>query len=260
MNILFVGDVVGRPGRKILKSKLASLKKIHEIEFTIVNAENAAGGKGLNYEVAQELYRCGADVLTLGNHAWDNKDIFNFIDDDRYIVRAYNFTPGIPGRGYTTVTLRNGITLAVAQLCCRLFMAAVDCPFRRAEDLLEDIEEHPIKIIDLHGEATSEKVSMGWYLNGAVTAVIGTHTHIPTADERVLSGGTAYITDTGMTGAYDSVIGLEIESTTQQFISGIRQNHKIAKANIKISAVVIDVDELTGKARSIHRLWVSEND
>jgi len=260
MRVLFIGDVFGRPGRKALESQLGYLKSFYGADFCIANAENAAAGKGITYDVAQELYAAGVDIITLGNHAWDNKDVFSFIDDDRRIVRAYNYPPGVPGRGFTTFETPLGTKITIAQIFARLFMLNVDCPFRGADNLLRETGDDHILILDLHGEATSEKVALGWYLDGRVTAVIGTHTHIPTADERILPKGTAYITDVGMTGPYDSVIGMEIETATERFLTTLKKPFKVATENVKISGVLITVDDLTKKAVSIERLLVDVAD
>ncbi|MDX9753684.1 MAG: TIGR00282 family metallophosphoesterase [bacterium] len=254
--ILFVGDVFGRPGRHALERCLKSIKNQYRIDFCIANGENAAGGRGLNQKVAKTLYEYGVDCITLGNHAWDNKNIFTFIDSDPRIVRAYNYPPNLPGRRFTTLEVRSGLHIVVAQLLGRVFMSHVDCPFRGAEEMLREIGPGKIIFCDVHGEATSEKVALGWFLDGKVTAVCGTHTHIPTADERILPMGTAYITDTGMTGAYDSIIGMNIESVTRQFVTSMKSPFKIALDNIKVSAVVITVDETTRKAVSIERILI----
>lgn len=259
MKLLFVGDVIGQPGRKIVKEKLNKLKQAYNIDLCVINAENASGGRGLNRKTADELYESGANILTLGNHSWDNKDIFNFIDTDPNLIRPFNYPPQVPGRGFITFETPNGCMVSVAQLCCRLFMGNADCPFRSSERLLEKISDSTIRIIDLHGEATSEKMALGWYLNGRVTALLGTHTHIPTADERILPNGTAYITDVGMTGPYDSVIGIRIDSSTKQFITGIKQNHKVATENVKLCAVFINIDDVSGKASYIERIMIDAN-
>lgn len=259
MQILFIGDVFGRWGRNILKERLNAIKEEHRIDFCIANGENAAGGKGISKAVAQELYNAGIDAITLGNHAWDNNDVLTFIDTDCRIARAYNYAPGVPGNGWISVEALSGHRVIVAQLCCRLFMSAIDCPFRAADSMLEEIGNESIIVVDIHGEATSEKMALGWYMNGRVSAVVGTHTHVPTADERILSGGTAYITDAGMTGAYDSIIGMDIDSSTKRFITGMKSPFQISKRNVRISAVVISVDEETGKARSIERILVPPN-
>ncbi len=253
MKILFIGDIFGRPGRDALDSQLRYIKSHHHVDFCIANGENAAGGKGITYDVSKQIFNAGVNVITLGNHAWDNKDIFSFIQDEPNLIRAYNYPPGLPGNGYVTIQTPRGIKITIAQLLGRLFMKHVDCPFRKADELLQQAGDSNVIIIDMHAEATSEKVTMGWYLDGRVSAVIGTHTHIPTADERILPNGTAYISDTGMTGPYDSVIGMDIEVATQQLITTIKKPFKIAKNNVKISTVLLDVDESTGKSRSIER-------
>lgn len=255
MRVLFVGDVFGRPGRSALEKHLQTIKKKYLVDFCIVNGENAAHGKGITQECAKQLYHSGADVITLGNHAWDNKDVFNIIDRDERLVRAYNFPPSVPGRGYVTVVTPAGYKLTVAQLCMRLFMMPVNCPFYGADALLKEIGQgHPI-IIDMHGEATSEKVALGWYLDGRVSAVIGTHTHVPTADERILPKGTAYISDVGMTGAYDSVIGMDVDMSVSRFLTSMRVPYRIATDNVKISAALISIDEDTGLSQSIQRIF-----
>lgn len=254
MRILFIGDVFARWGRKIIKERLNAIKEKHRIDFCIANGENAAGGKGISKAVARELYDAGVEAITLGNHAWDNNDVLTFIDSDPRMVRAFNFPPGTPGNGWTSIESNSGQRVVVAQLCCRLFMSAVDCPFRAADRMLDEMRGERIVVVDVHGEATSEKAALGWYLNGRASAVIGTHTHIPTADERILPGGTAYITDAGMTGAYDSIIGMDIETSIKRFQTGMKIPFHVSKRNLRISAVVVEVDERTGKARSIERL------
>lgn len=259
MRILFIGDVFGRWGRNILKERLNAIKEEHRVDLCIANGENAAGGKGISTAVSQELYKAGVDAITLGNHAWDNNDVLSFIDSDPRIVRAYNYAPGVPGNGWISVEAPSGHRVIVAQLCCRLFMTAIDCPFRAVDAMLEEIGNEPIVVVDIHGEATSEKMALGWYMNGRVSAVVGTHTHIPTADERILSRGTAYITDVGMTGAYDSIIGMDIDSSMKRFITGMKTPFQVAKKNARLSAVIISVDEETGRAHAIERLLVPPN-
>ncbi len=254
MKILFIGDVFARPGRAVLKDNLQSIIEEYKIDFCIANGENSAGGKGISKAVAQELYDAGVEAITLGNHAWDNKDVLSFIDTDTCIVRAYNYPLDVPGHGWTSVTAQNGCNIVVAQLCCRLYMTPIDCPFQAVDKMLEEIGNQAIILVDIHGEATSEKMALGWYMNGRVSAVIGTHTHVPTADERIMSGGTAYITDAGMTGAFDSVIGMDIETATRRFVTGMKVPFRISKHNLKVAGVVISVDEKTGNAESIERI------
>jgi 2',3'-cyclic-nucleotide 2'-phosphodiesterase len=256
MRILFIGDVFGRPGRNALEAHLEEIKTKYKIDFCIANGENSAGGKGLNQKIAKSLFDFGIDCITMGNHTWDNKDILSFIDEDPRVVRACNYPPNVPGKGFVVLETSTHVNVVVTQILCRVFMSNIDCPFRGADAMLEAVGEESIIICDLHGEATSEKVALGWYLDGKVSAVLGTHTHIPTADERILPQGTAYITDVGMTGSYDSVIGMDIESVTKQFISSIRSPFKIAKDNVKIAAIFLVIDESTGKAESIERLFI----
>jgi metallophosphoesterase (TIGR00282 family) len=260
MKVLFIGDIFGRPGRSLVKTHLPEIINQHHIDFCIANGENSAGGKGITRKVAHELYECGVDVITLGNHTWDNKDVLSFIDEDEKIIRPLNFNPILPGHGYTTIPFGNNDNVIVIQLCCRVFMMQVDCPFRAIDDLLDSIKRKSTIIVDLHGEATSEKMAMGWYLDGRVSAVIGTHTHVPTADERILPKGTAYITDIGMTGPYDSVIGMDIEPITNQFITAIRASFRVAKENAKFSAVIFTIDDKSKQATSIKRLFLSKDE
>lgn len=258
IRILFVGDVFGRPGRELLNRQLPPLKSALRVDLCIANGENSAGGKGITFDVAQQLYASGVDVITLGNHAWDNKNVFTFIDSDERIVRALNYPPDTPGRGATTVTLRDGIQVTVTQLIGRLFMSPADCPFRAADALLETLPPNRIVIAEAHCEATSEKQALGWHLAGRVSAVLGTHTHVPTADERILPDGTAYMTDVGMSGPYDSVIGMNIEHALYGFLWPIRKPYRIAEENLILSAALIEVDETSGRALSIER--ISQND
>ena len=256
IRILFIGDVFGRPGRSAVEKKLQELKIEHRIDFCIANGENASGGKGLNQKVASQLFDCGIDCITLGNHAWDNKDIYTFINNEPRIVRACNYPPNLPGKGFGRFRTRTGADIIVTQLLCRVFMANVDCPFRKSDEMLREVGDGKIIICDLHGEATSEKIALGWYLDGKMSAIIGTHTHVPTADERIFPRGTAYITDAGMTGSYDSVIGMQIDPIITQFITTIRSPFKIARDNVKISAVIVAIDEYTRKAHSIERIFL----
>lgn len=254
VKILFVGDVFGRPGREMLERQLPPLKQSLNVDLCIVNGENAAGGRGITYEVAKQLYGAGADIITLGNHAWDNKSVFSFIDEDACMVRPMNYPSGVPGRGFTSLQTKQGHTIVVAQVLCRLFMQMVDCPFQALDAFLANHSENDIIIIDTHGEATSEKVSMGWHLDGRVSAVLGTHTHVPTADERILPKGTAYITDVGMSGPYDSVIGMDIDTALTGFLTTLRKPFKIASENVKLCAVYLEIDEQSGAALSIERV------
>ncbi|MFC2173568.1 TIGR00282 family metallophosphoesterase [Acidobacteriota bacterium] len=255
MNILFIGDIVGKPGRRILLDLLDNLKRENEIAFTLANAENAAGGVGLNPELADELLHSGIDLLTSGNHVFRYKEIFEYMERENRLIRPLNYPPGAPGKGMWTGKISSGDRISVINLQGRTFMDPVDCPFRAADDALGQLNhDAKIKLVDFHAEATSEKTALGWHLNGSVSAVIGTHTHIQTADERVLSRGTAYITDAGMTGAIDSVIGVEIKSALDRFLTGLHHRFKPAKNNPRLNGVVISIDRKTGNATAIKRV------
>jgi 2',3'-cyclic-nucleotide 2'-phosphodiesterase len=255
MNILFIGDIVGSPGRLAIKQLLPGLKKEYKLDFVIANAENAAGGSGITSRVAQELFSCGADVLTSGDHIWKKSEIFEFINQEARILRPLNFPSGAPGRGSAVFKTSDGIKLGVINVNGRVFMEALECPFRTALDAASELaKQTKIIIVDVHAEATSEKVALGWFLDGKVSAVLGTHTHIQTADERILPKGTAYLSDAGMTGPYDSVIGRKVEDVLQRFITLIPTRFEVASENIQLHGVVIDIDEETGKARSIVRI------
>jgi len=251
--VLFIGDLIGRPGRRALARFLPELKRKYQPDLVIANGENAAGGNGLTEEIGKELF-FQVDVLTSGNHIWDKKEVLNYLDKESRLLRPANYPAGNPGRGYYIFQNENGLRAAVVNLQGRVFMEPIDCPFHQADHLLEEIiPTTPIIIIDFHAEATSEKQALGWYLNGRVSAVIGTHTHIPTADERVLPGGTAYITDVGMAGAWNSVIGMKTEQALQRFLSSRPQRFEPATEGLLLSAVFISIDPKSGKALSIKR-------
>jgi metallophosphoesterase (TIGR00282 family) len=257
MRILFVADVVGSPGREACALAVPALRRRVGADACVINAENAAAGAGLTRKVVDELLACGGDVLTGGNHLWDKKEVFDFVDDETRLVRPLNYPPGTPGRGVVTVNLPGGRALSVINLMGRVFMQPLDDPFRAANEALSRIREEgggPVVVVDFHAEATSEKVAMGWFLDGRVSAVIGTHTHVATADARVLPGGTAYITDVGMTGPFDSVIGVEKELAIRKLRTLMPVRFHPAEKDVRLSAVVVDVDDETGHARSIERL------
>jgi 2',3'-cyclic-nucleotide 2'-phosphodiesterase len=263
MRILFIGDIFARPGRAIVKDKLPGLVRDRAIELIVANGENAAAGFGITPALAEELFELNIDVITTGNHVWDQREIidyFKMVGENghgaaRRILRPANYPQGSPGWG--VYDGRKGETpYAVINLQGRVFMGSNDDPFRVADQLLEKIGAKVI-LVDLHAEATSEKISLGWYLDGRVTAVIGTHTHVPTADERVLPGGTAYITDVGMTGPYNGVIGVKKELVVGKFLSNMPVRFEPATGDVRFCAVVIDCDEATGKARQIERLMLS---
>lgn len=250
MLILVIGDIIGRPGRQAVREFLPDLREHYRLDMVIANAENAAGGFGLTSSIASELMDDGVNVITSGNHIWAQKEIIPHLDGELPILRPLNYPPGVPGRGY----LIRGQTMVV-NLIGRTFMGDVDCPFRAMDALLAELESvPPIIIVDFHAEATSEKIAMGWYLDGQVSAVIGTHTHVQTADERILPDHTAYITDVGMTGPIDSIIGTKKDLVIQKFLTQMPVRFEVAKGDVMLSAVVIDVDSATGRAVSIERL------
>ncbi len=260
MKILFIADIIGEPGRKTVDRILNEVKKNENIELTIANAENAAGGFGLTKNIAEEIFASGIEILTLGNHVWDRKEIKEIIDDPR-IVRPANYPPFTPGRGYNFHSAENGIKIAAVNLMGRVYMSNLDCPFRTMDTLLPEIKkETNIIIVDFHAEITSEKQALGWYLDGKVSAVIGTHTHVQTADERVLPEGTAYITDCGMTGPRDSVIGIKKEIILKKYLTQIPIRFEVAKKDLIFSGVTIEIDEKSGKALNIKRLQIPAGD
>lgn len=256
MKILCLGDVVGKPGRLALQQSLDEMRKRLQIDLVVVNAENSAGGSGLTSRIARNLFRMGCDVITLGDHVWDQKELEVYLDQGDPVIRPANFPEGAPGRGWIVVETAAGVKVGVMNLLGRVFMRhAVRCPFRMADAMIEKIKKQtPIIVLDMHAETTSEKVAMGHYLNGKVTVVFGTHTHIPTADECVLSEGTAYITDLGMTGPYDSVIGQEKENIIKRFLTSMPVRFHVAKNDVRIHGIVVDIDDVTGKALTVLRV------
>jgi 2',3'-cyclic-nucleotide 2'-phosphodiesterase len=265
LNILFIGDIFGSAGRRMVRDHIGHLRKTHAVDLTVANAENAAGGFGLTAALAEEIFDLGADVLTTGNHVWDKKELIDYLnsatsDGDarpRRVLRPANFQPGLPGYGVFEGTTLSGIPYAVVNLMGRVFMSGTNDPFYAANDLLGRIRAKVI-IVDFHAEATSEKVAMGWYLDGRVTAVLGTHTHVPTADERVLPRGTAYQTDVGMSGPYDSIIGVEKDLVLQRFLTGMPGKFEAAKGNPKLCATLVGCDGATGRAATIQRIMLGE--
>lgn len=255
MHILFIGDIVGSPGREAVKELLPELKKEQNLQFVIANAENAAGGSGITQKVAEELFDSGVDVMTSGDHIWKKREILEFIEQEERILRPLNFPSGAPGRGFGIFKTKDGLKVGVINVNGRVFMEALECPFRTTLAAVEAVSNQTnIIIVDIHAEATSEKVALGWYLDGKVSAILGTHTHIQTADERILPQGTAYLTDAGMTGPYDSVIGRKIEDVLGRFLTLIPVRFEVAKENIQLHGAVLDIDEKTGKARAIVRI------
>ncbi len=254
VKLLFVGDITGRPGRWITSQLLWAIKRVHAIDFTIINVENAAGGYGVTREISQKMYSYGADVLTSGNHIWDRKDQWGLLDDDPYLLRPANYPSAAPGKGIVSRQTAGGIEIGVINLQGRVYMKEIDCPFRTADRLINELRETTnIIFVDMHAEATSEKQALGYYLDGRVTAVIGTHTHVQTADEKILKRGTAYLTDAGMTGPHESVLWVKPENAIARFLTGIPHRFHMAEDDVRLSAIVITADETTGKAEKIER-------
>ncbi len=255
MNILFIGDIVGSPGRGAVKKLLPELKKEYKLDFVVANAENAAGGSGITARVADELFDSGVDVLTSGDHIWKKKEIFEIINQNERILRPINFPSGTPGRGSGVFTAGNGKKVAVINAQGRVFMEALECPFRTTREEVEKISrETKIIIVDIHAEATSEKVALGRYLDGKVSAIFGTHTHIQTADDKILPAETAYITDVGMTGPYDSVIGRRVEDVLERFITLVPVRFEVADGDVQLHGAVVEIEDKTGRANSIVRI------
>jgi hypothetical protein len=265
LNILFIGDIFGSAGRKIVREHIGHVRKSHAVDLTVINAENAAGGFGLTPQIADELFDLGADVLTTGNHVWDKRELIDYFNSapadsherPRRVLRPANFQPNLPGYGVYEGTTQGGVAYAVIDLMGRVFMNATNDPFHAADDLLSRIKAKVI-LVDFHAEATSEKVAMGWYLDGRVTAVLGTHTHIPTADERILPNGTAFQTDVGMSGPYDSIIGVEKDLVLHKFLTGMPGKFEAAKGNPKMCAALVTCNPITGRATAIQRIMLGE--
>jgi 2',3'-cyclic-nucleotide 2'-phosphodiesterase len=257
MRILFIGDIFGQPGRRIAKEALPDLRAEVQPDLVLANGENAAAGFGITPALVEELLDLDIAVLTSGNHIWDKKEIYPYLREqvNGRLLRPANYPPGTPGRGLYVGKTAAGIGYAVMNLQGRVFMPALDCPFRKADELLGSIpEDVKIRIVDFHAEATSEKQALGWYLDGRVTAVLGTHTHVPTADEMVLPQGTAYLTDLGMTGPYESIIGMERQTVIQKFLDQLPTRFEVAKGDVRLSAALLDVDPESGRALSISRV------
>jgi 2',3'-cyclic-nucleotide 2'-phosphodiesterase len=263
MNILLIGDVVGSPGRAILKKALPAVVKKYDVDYCVANVENAAGGFGVTKEVCDEILDMGVDCLTSGNHIWDKKEILGVVDLIPQLLRPLNYPARQPGRGsHLGKGKRSGIPVATLNLSGRVFMhGAMDDPFALGLREIERLrEEAKVIVVDMHGEATSEKTAIASYFDGLVSAVVGTHTHVPTCDHRILPRGTAYCTDLGMTGPYDSIIGVEKEAVIHRFLTGMPSRFETAKGDPRFAAAVVDVDEQTGRARSIDRMLLAESD
>jgi len=260
MRILFIGDIVGKPGRQAIEGVLRKATTDHKIDFTIANGENAAGGMGITPPIAIEMLDQGVDVLTSGNHIWAKKEIFPFLEEELRILRPANYPPGAPGRGSGIFHSAKGHKLGVLNLEGRVFMKNLDCPFRVGEKEVERLSrETKVIMVDFHAEASSEKMAMGWFLDGKVSAVLGTHTHVQTSDERILEDGTAYITDVGMTGPFDSVIGIRKEVALERLLTQIPWKFDVAAEQIELQGVVIEIDPETGKSKNIQKIKVPLN-
>ncbi len=257
MRILCIGDVVGRPGREAVGRLVGMLRQDSGAECVVVNAENAAGGSGITTRITRDLFAAGADVITLGDHAWKQRDVFEAFGEFSTLIRPANFPSEAPGRGACLVELEGGLQVGVINLVGRVFMDPAECPFRAADAAIAELgrKTHVI-VVDMHAEATSEKVAMGRYLDGRVSVVFGTHTHVVTADETILGGGTAYITDVGMTGPHDSVLGREVKPVLKKLTTGVPARFEVATGDVRLSGIVVTVDEHTGRATEIRRIQV----
>jgi metallophosphoesterase (TIGR00282 family) len=256
MRVLILGDVVGRPARRAIRDLVPSLIEAEKIDLAIANAENAAGGIGVDLKSANELLSSGLHVLTSGNHIWKKREIYRYLDDHSELIRPANYPDGAPGRGWCAWQGENGLRALIINVQGRVFMPNhVDDPFRTVDGICRERGRHsPVVIVDMHAEATSEKIAMGWHLDGRASVVYGTHTHVQTADDRILPGGTAYITDVGMCGPLDSVIGMEKESVIKGFLSQLPRQFEVAQDNVVIQGIIVEVDDDAGKARAIKRL------
>ncbi len=260
MRIMLVGDVVGRAGRRAFRKITPQLRLERKIDVVIVNGENVAGGKGFTRKALDELYAGGADVVTSGNHVWDKKDVFAFVDEEPFLVRPANYPEGTPGKGYCIFPFK-AANIAVLNLSGRSFMPTLDCPFQKADEVLAEIEGRTdIIVLDFHAETTSEKLAMGHYLDGRVGIVVGTHTHVQTADAQILPEGTAYITDLGMVGPHDSILGVRTDIVIQKFRTGMPVRFEMAEGAAEYAAVIVDIDPSLGRAEKIERILIREQD
>ena len=259
MNLLFIGDIVARPGRDLVRRLVRPLVERHAVDMVLANGENAAGGAGITREITTELLKAGIDVLTSGNHIWDKREVLEFINEEPRLVRPANFPAGTPGQGSYVWRSDAGLAVGVINVMGRIFMAPLDDPFAIVKQHIAHVREAGARIIfvDFHAEATSEKLAMGWHLDGEVTAVVGTHTHVQTADERILPGGTAYLTDVGMTGPHDGVIGMDRTGSVARFVTGLPSRFEAASGDPRLNAVLIAADVDTGRATKIERISVT---
>lgn len=260
MRILFIGDIVGRPGRRAIRELLPSLKEKYDLELVVANGENAAGGNGITRRTADELFEAGIDILTMGNHVWDQKEIYSFIEEDKRIIRPANYPPNTPGRGYLIAQTKNNLKVGIINLSGRVFMQPLACPFQMLDNILPVIQKETKSIIiDFHAEATSEKLALGWYVDGRASALVGTHTHIQTADERILPQGTGYITDVGMTGPRDSILGVKVEPVISKFLTMQPVRFSVASGTVQINAIILHIDPETGNTTFIQRIQIFKN-
>lgn len=261
MKILFIGDIVGKPGRRAVRELLPGLVNGHGIDLVIANCENAAAGFGVTRDIIEELYASHIDILTSGNHVWDKKEALEFIADYETLLRPANYPETVPGRGSVLYPTPGGDHVGVLNLAGRVFMQPLDCPFVRADEEIARLRaQTKVVIVDIHAEATSEKKALGWYLDGQVSAVLGTHTHVQTADDEILPGGTAYLSDAGMTGPFDSVIGIRKETIIERFLTQIPNRFDVAKHDVRLQGALLDIDPESGKARAIERISVRLNE
>ena len=261
IRILFIGDIVGRPGRELIRRGLATIRDYHQIDLVIANVENAAAGFGITREIGDEFLERGLDVMTSGNHIWDRKEAIDYIGAEPRLLRPANFPAGVPGNGSYVARTAGGVSVGVVNVMGRVFMVAIDDPFAVVLKEIETLKQRArVIFVDFHAEATSEKIAMGWHLDGKATAVVGTHTHVQTADERVLPRGTAYLTDVGMTGPHDSIIGVQVEAALGRFLTGMPARFETAEGNPRLNAVIVEADENTGRAIEIERISYSQDE
>lgn len=260
MKVVFIGDIVGSPGREMIERYLPRLKRKYSPDVVIANGENAAAGRGITKRIFDDLLRSGVDVVTMGNHTWDQKEIYDFIDETDYLIRPANFSEEAPGQGMTTIS-KNGVTLSVINLHGRTFLPPHGDPFAKATELVEEAKEiSPLVFVDFHAEATSEKIAMGWHLNGLASVVVGTHTHVQTADDRILPGGTAYITDAGMTGPYDEILGMKKEDVIYRFKTNLPVRFEVPKqGRAQLNGLYVEIDDQTGKAKHVERIMINDD-
>lgn len=258
IRLLMIGDIVGTPGQTTLMHFLPKLKQQYRPDVIVVNGENAAEGRGITRQIFKEMLGAGVDCVTLGNHAWDKREIFDFIDNESRIIRPANYPDRTPGQGYTKIPLKKG-ELVVISLMGRTFLSSLDDPFRKADDILAKLKPQSMVLVDIHAETTSEKQALGWYLDGRVSAVVGTHTHVQTGDERILPEGTAYITDVGMVGPYDGVLGMDRDLVLKRFLTQLPVRFEVGKGRTQLNGVIIDIHPSTGKARNIQRIRMDDD-